>query len=64
MALELKVPTMDSSEAAKYIKETILTSEPDARVDIDLEQKMIMVEAKASEATIRQLITAAGYKIA
>lgn len=64
MALELKIPSLDSSDAAKNIKETILTSEPDARVDVNLEQKIVMVEAKASEETIRQLVTAAGYKIA
>ncbi len=64
MALKLTVPTIDSPEAAQTLKETILTSEPDAKVDIDTVTKTVTVEAKASEETFKQLITAAGHKIA
>ncbi|MGG6268644.1 cation transporter [Leptolyngbya sp. AN03gr2] len=63
MALKLHVPTLDSPEAAEDIKETILTHEPDAKVDIDLEQKTVTVEAKASEETFKQAITATGHEI-
>lgn len=63
MALKLNVPSMTSADAAKYIKESILTSEPDARVDINLEEKTVQVESKASEETIKQLITATGHTI-
>lgn len=64
MALKLNVPTLNSPEAAQVLKETILTSEPDAKVDVDLEAKVVTVEAKASEETFKQLITAAGHQIA
>lgn len=64
MALKLNVPTLNSPEAAQEIKETILTSEPDAKVEVDVERKTVTVEAKASEETFKQLITAAGHKIA
>lgn len=64
MALKLNVPTLNSPEAVQTLKETILTSEPDAKVDVDLETKVVTVEAKASEETFKQLITAAGHKIA
>lgn len=64
MALKLKVPTIDSPEAAKDLEETILTSEPDAKVEVDAASKTITVESKASEETFRQLITAAGHQIA
>jgi copper chaperone len=64
MALKLHVPSLTSPEAAQKLKETILTSEPDARVDIDTETQTVTVEAKASEETFKQLITAAGYTIA
>lgn len=64
MALKLKVPTLNSPEAAQDIRETILTSEPDAKIDIDMEAKTVTVEAKASEETFKQLIVAAGHKIA
>ncbi len=63
MALKINVPTLDSPEAAQELKETILTSEPDARVDIDTKTKTVTVEGKASESTFRQLIVAAGHKI-
>lgn len=64
MALKLNVPTLDSSESAKALKETILTSEPDARVEVDEVAKTVTVESKASEETFKQLIVAAGHKIA
>ena len=63
MALKLHVPTLDNPAVAKAIKETILTTEPDAKVDIDVEQKTVTIEAKASEETFKQLITAAGYEV-
>ncbi|NJN87600.1 MAG: heavy metal transport/detoxification protein [Leptolyngbyaceae cyanobacterium SL_7_1] len=64
MALKLSVPTLDSPEAANSLKQTILTSEPDAKVEVDVESKTVTVESKASEATFKQLITAAGHTIA
>lgn len=64
MALKLNIPTLDSPEAAKNIKETILTAEPDAKVDIDVASKTVTVEAKASEETFKQLIEASGHQIA
>ncbi len=63
MALKLHVPTLDNPAIAKEIKETILTAEPNAKVDIDVEQKTVTIEAKASEETFKQLITAAGYEV-
>ncbi|MDX2216933.1 MAG: cation transporter [Oculatellaceae cyanobacterium bins.114] len=64
MALTLNVPTLNSPEAAKALKETILTSEPNARVEVDAEAKTVTVESKASEETFKELIVAAGHKIA
>jgi copper chaperone len=63
MALKLNIPTLDSPEAAKNIKETILTAEPDAKVDVDIDSKTVTVEAKASEETFKQLIEATGHRI-
>ena len=63
MALKLHVPTLDSPAIAKEIKETILTTEPDAKVDIDVANKTVTIEAKASEETFKQLITAAGHEV-
>lgn len=63
MALKLSVPTINSSESANALKEHILTSEPDAKIEIDVETKTVTVEAKASEETFKELIVAAGHTI-
>jgi copper chaperone len=63
MALKLHVPTLNSPEAAKDIKDTILTHEPDAKVEIDIAAKTVTVEAKASEETFKQAISATGHEV-
>jgi copper chaperone len=63
MALKLHVPTLNSPETAQELKETILVSEPNAHVEVDVETKTVTVESKASEETFKQLIKAAGHQI-
>ncbi len=63
MALKLVVPTLDSAEKAQTLKETILTTEPDARVEIDLDRATVTIEGKASEETFKQLVEASGHQI-
>jgi copper chaperone len=63
MALKLHVPTINSPESAKSLKETLLTSEPDANIDVDLDAKTVTVNSQASEETFKQLIVAAGHQI-
>ncbi len=63
MALKLKVSDIKCSDCAETITESITTMEPDAKVDVDVEAKTVTVEAAASEETIKQAITAAGYTI-
>ena len=61
--MQFNVPTMDSSEAANKLKETILTSEPNAKVEVDLDSKMVTINSEASEETFKELIVATGHKI-
>lgn len=63
MALKLSVPTLDNPKAAEAIKEVILTTEPDAKVNVDIDSKTVTIEGKASEETFKQLIEAAGYPL-
>lgn len=63
MALKLHVPTLSGSDAVQNLKETILTTEPDAKVDIDEANQTVTIESQASEETFKQLIEAAGHKI-
>ncbi|MBE9182383.1 heavy metal transport/detoxification protein [Oculatella sp. LEGE 06141] len=64
MALKLRVPSLNTPEAAKSLKETILTSEPDAKVEVDPQSQTVTVESQASEETFKELIVAAGHTIA
>ena len=63
MALLLKVPDITCDGCAETISESIKTMEPDAKVDVDVNAKTVTVESAASEETIKQAITAAGYTI-
>ena len=63
MALKLKVPNVMCSDCASTITEAITTMEPDAKVDVDVKAKTVTVESAASEESIKQAITAAGYTI-
>ncbi|MBW4652367.1 MAG: cation transporter [Kaiparowitsia implicata GSE-PSE-MK54-09C] len=64
MSLKLNVPTLDSPESAKELEKVILTSEPEATVNVDASSKTVTVESDASEETFKQLIVAAGHKLA
>ncbi|NJO44090.1 MAG: heavy metal transport/detoxification protein [Cyanobacteria bacterium CRU_2_1] len=64
MALKLNVPTIDGSDSAKYLWEMIITAEPEAKVEIDPTAKTVTIESEASEETFKQVIEAAGHKIA
>lgn len=61
--MKFDVPTLDSSESANKLKETILTSEPNAKVEVDSDSKTVTVHSEASEETFKQLIIAAGHKL-
>jgi copper chaperone len=63
MALKMKVPNISCDGCAESITESIHTMEPDAKVDVDVKAKTVTVESAASEETIKQAITAAGYTI-
>lgn len=45
------------------VKDAIKTHEPEAKVDINLDTKQVEVDTKASEASIKQIITAAGHTV-
>lgn len=57
------VPTLSDDKAAQSLKDTILTSEPDAKVEIDSKAKTVAIESEASEETFKQLIVAEGHKL-
>lgn len=64
MALKFNVPGINGDESAKALVDTITTTDPDAKVDVDVEAKTVTVESAASEETIKQVIVASGYTLA
>jgi copper chaperone len=64
MALKLHVPSINSPDSASQLKETLLTSEPDADIEVSVETQTVTVNSEASEETFKQLITAAGHTLA
>ena len=62
--MQFNVSTIDSSDSAEKLKQTILASEPEAKVEIDTESKVVTINSQASEETFKQLIVAAGHKLA
>lgn len=63
MALKLKVPSIVCAGCADTITESIITMEPDVKVDVDIQAKTVTVESAASEETIKQAITATGHTV-
>jgi copper chaperone len=63
MALELKVPSMVCNGCVETVTKAIKTVESEAEVEIDLETKMVKVEAKSAPESIKQAITATGHTI-
>ncbi|ALF55794.1 heavy metal transporter [Nostoc piscinale CENA21] len=63
MALKLKVPNITCEGCAEKITESIHVMEPDALVDVNVQDKTVTVESAASEESIKQVIVASGYNI-
>jgi copper chaperone CopZ len=69
MALKLKVFNIVDSSSVELITDAISTVDPALKVDIDMASQTVTVQSKnpgiavASEESIRQAVTAAGYPV-
>ncbi|MEA5451155.1 heavy metal transport/detoxification protein [Leptolyngbya sp. CCNP1308] len=63
MSLTFQVSTLGDQQSVQELKDLILTSEPEANVDIDPQAKTVTIDSTASEETFQQLISAAGHKV-
>ncbi|NET43184.1 heavy-metal-associated domain-containing protein [Okeania sp. SIO2B3] len=63
MTIQLKVPSIACGGCADTITKAIKTQESEADVQVDVEQKIVTVETKASEESIKQAIVAAGHTV-
>lgn len=63
MTINLQVPSMVCDGCVTVVKDAIITHEPNAKVDIDLDTKQVTINTEASEASIKQVITAVGHTV-
>ncbi len=63
MTIQLKVPTIACDGCSATITKAILAQEPEAKVDINVENKVVQVETQASEESVKQMIVAAGHQV-
>jgi copper chaperone len=64
MSLTLKVPTIMCNGCAQTITESIQTISPDAKVEVDVTNKTVVVKSAASSESIKQAIVASGHTVA
>lgn len=63
MALKVNVPSIVCNGCADTITKAIQTVEPEASIQVDVAAKTVTVEAKASEESIKQAISATGHTV-
>jgi copper chaperone len=69
MALELKISNIKCFDCVETIKEAIAVVDPNAKVEVNANSQVVRIEPKnpqeaiASEESLKQAITAAGYNI-
>jgi len=61
--ISLKVPSIACDVCAQTITKAIKNSEPEAKVSVDVAEKVVSVETDASVETIKKAITEAGHTV-
>jgi len=61
--ISLKVPSIACDVCAQTITKAIKNSEPEAKVSVDVAEKVVSVETEASVETIKKAITEAGHTV-
>jgi copper chaperone len=63
MTVTLKVPTMVCEACVETVSNAIITHEPQAKIDVNLDTKEVTVNTEASEESVRQMIVATGHEV-
>lgn len=61
MTIKLKVPDMACGACSEAITAAIIKLDAQASVKADAQTKQVTVETQASESSVKEAITAAGY---
>jgi copper chaperone len=64
MSLQFTVPNMACSACSDTITTAIKATDPTAQVSADPKTKQVNVETQASESSIKEAVTNAGYIVA
>jgi copper chaperone len=64
MTLHFTVPNMACSACSDTITHAIKAVDPNAKVNADLKTKLVDVETQASETSVKQAVSEAGYTVA
>ncbi|PSB22261.1 copper chaperone [Phormidesmis priestleyi ULC007] len=64
MTLQLTVPNMACSACSDTITNAVKSLDSNAKVNADPKTKIVSIETQATEADVKQVITAAGYTVA
>ncbi|ELR98543.1 heavy-metal-associated domain-containing protein [Gloeocapsa sp. PCC 73106] len=63
MILELRVPSIVCEGCVETITKELKKNLPEAKVEINLETKMVSVDTRASEAEVKEIIIATGHTV-
>jgi copper chaperone len=63
MTIKLKVSTIVCNGCVETIAAQLQKNLPEAQVTVDLETKMVSIDTQASEATVKEIITATGHTV-
>ncbi len=63
MSLQLKVPSMVCDGCAEKVTKAIQGLDSEAKVDVDLSTKIVTIEGKSSEDSLKEAITSAGHTV-
>ena len=61
MQFKIKVPTIACDACAKTITTAIYTLDSSAKINVDVERKVVGIEAQASEESIKKAIIEVGH---
>lgn len=64
MSLQFTVPNMACSACSDTIASAIKAIDPTAKVNADPKTKQVSVETQASEISVKEAVTNAGYTVA
>ena len=63
MSVQLKVPSIVCEGCAETITKTLKNLDPEAKVEVDLSAKTVIIEGNTREDLIKQAITDIGHKV-